>query len=211
MPPAVRQDSKLYTRITSGTYTIRAGDCAVKSPNAGFYFVGGTLDLKTTQNDGFAINGRTVKLMGGTVTADNAIHASYLLQIKAVDLTAAADRAALSSDHLFQMDTVSIRAGDSLSSLTDIDEYSNQKCVILKSTAAFWGPSYIFGDSVPVFVDYILVALLILAITALIVIPIVRKKISDKKISEAVEEYEKEHTVERRSDKKTESKSKKKQ
>lgn len=203
------QDYRLYTRITSGTFTITAGDCAVSSPNAGFYLVGGKLELKTTQKDGYAINGRVVKLMGGSITADNSINASYQLQISALSLTIASSRAALSCEGGIKMDTVSIRAGSSLSSLADKNEYSGENCLMTESTAAFWGPSYIFGDSVPVFVDYIVVALLLLAIVAAIAVPTARKKLKAKKVRETVDEYERAHTVERRSDKKSKTKNKK--
>lgn len=203
------QDYRLYIRITSGSFTIAAGDNAVKSPNAGIYIVGGTLDLKTTQKDGFAINGRVVKLMGGSLTADSSISASYQLQLSSIGLTVASSRAALLCDHEIKIDTVTMRAGDSLSSLSDIDKYSGEACLVTESTAAFWGPSYIFGDAVPVFVDYILIVILLAAIAAVIIIPIARKNIRAKKIRATVDDYERAHTIERRADKKSKAKEKK--
>ena len=73
-------------RLLDGHYTIHAGTYGVYSAAADFSLTDGTMDITVDNPDGAAVSGRIVNLVGGKFTANNAVDASHILNIKGIAL-----------------------------------------------------------------------------------------------------------------------------
>ena len=178
-------------RFLSGTFDITSGGDGIRSSCTSLSVTGGKITISAPAADSFAITGRSVKLYGGNILADNAIHASLSLEIRALHLEVSAEKPALSCDKKLVMHEVSVTAGADDNSMSRTDEYNGENCVVLKSTANLFGESALFGQSVPKFVDYLVVLFLLLLVIAGITAPIVRSRQKAKKALAAAQEAEK--------------------
>ena len=163
----ISQDNTQKIRLIDGKYTITAGKYGVYSDAADFSFVDGTMNINVTDPAGKAIHGRVVNLLGGKFTANAPVESTHALTAEAVNLDINASSPALASKNLTVKD-VQFSDGST--------EYAAQNSVKTKSIAKNHRTSAVFGDSVPGFVDYILLAVVILGIGACIFIPALRRK-----------------------------------
>ena len=163
----ISQDNTQKIRLIDGKYTITAGKYGVYSDAADFSFVDGTMDINVTDPAGKAIQGRVVNLLGGKFTANAPVESTHALVAEAVNLDINASSPALASKNLTVKD-VQFSDGST--------EYAGQNSVKTKSIAKNHRTSAVFGDSVPGFVDYILLAVVIVGIGACIFIPALRRK-----------------------------------
>ncbi len=178
------EDGTQKVRLLDGSYEIHAGDYGVFSNAADFSFVNGTMQVSTDNEDGAAVSGRIVNLLGGSFTANNAVTASHILNVEGVNLDITAQKPALSGKNLTIKDIALTSAG------TAIDEYADQMQLAGKSTAKRVRPSVIFGENVNGVVDYVCLVVAILGIAALVIVPVLRKK---KKSAELLARLEKEN------------------
>ncbi|MBQ8747528.1 MAG: carbohydrate-binding domain-containing protein [Clostridia bacterium] len=167
-------DKSSVIRFLDGTYTVTAGGDGIYSTHSSLSFVDGKWTINAP--DAYAVNGTELKLYGGEITAEGAIHASHLLDIQAIRLRVTADTAALTSDKTMKITDVSISAGDSAEALTKKESYSGENCVSLLSTRSHAGESIFFGESVPKAVDYVVLVAFAALITAGIAIPFARAR-----------------------------------
>lgn len=175
------EDGTQKIRLLDGTYEIHAGKYGVLSTAADFSFVDGTMDITVDDTDGAAVSGRIVNLLGGTFSANNAVEASHMLTVKGINLDINADRAAFSSKNLTVSDIALTADGASVA------EYTGQNTVKATSTLKRIRTSIIFGDTVNGVVDYICLVVLLCAIAAALVVPIVLHKKKAKKLIERLE------------------------
>ena len=170
----ITQDRTQKIRLIEGTYSVTGGKYGVYSDAADFSFVGKSMTVSGGEN---AILGRCVNLLGGTFTADSPVEATQSLIVNGVTLDIDASSPALVSKNL------------EIKNLDLKGDYNGESSVHAKGLAKFHAKSVLFGDSVPGWVDYILLAVAILGVGALIFVPALRKK---KKTKELYERLEKE-------------------
>ena len=168
-------DSSQKVRLLEGDYRINAGRYGVYSENADFSFVGGTMDISVTADDGEAISGRVINILGGKFTSTAPISAFHIMTLDSADVKIDANRAAISAKTLY------------LENLS-IDEYNGESSVDIKSTAPMFGDSIIFGEGVPSYVDYVLLIVFLGGIVAAIAVPAVRKKKKAEALYKRLEE-----------------------
>lgn len=164
------EDGTQKVRLLDGTYEIHAGDYGVFSSAADFSFVDGTMNITVDNEDGAAVSGRIVNLLGGSFSANHAVEASHILDVEGINLDITAPRAALSAKNLTVKNIVLTSNGSS------IVEYTDQTQLSGKSTAKRVRASVIFGEDVNGVVDYICLVVAIAGIAALIVVPVLKKK-----------------------------------
>jgi len=178
-------------RFRDGTITVTAGTTAIQSASAELNFMGSELKL-TVSGDSEArraVNGRTVNISGGKLTANAGIYATNDLNITSVnaDITASSGAPALSCPNGIQMTKVDISTGATADALSKASEYNGESALKLISTASGKRHSILFGGNVPILVDYLTFTVIILAVAALIALPIYLKQ---KKTKKLIEEYE---------------------
>lgn len=163
----ISQDNTQKIRLIDGKYTITAGTYGVYSEAADFSFVDGEMNINVTDPAGAAIQGRVVNLLGGKFTANAPVQSTHALVAEAVNMSITASSPALASKNLTVKD-VQFDDGST--------EYAGQNVVNAKSIAKNHRTSVILGDSVPGWVDYILLVVVVGGIGACIFLPALRRK-----------------------------------
>ena len=163
----ISQDNTQKIRLIDGKYTITAGKYGVYSEAADFSFIGKEMSVNVTDPAGKAIQGRVVNLLGGKFTANAPVESTHALVAEGVNLDINASSPALVSKNLSVRD---IQFSDGST------EYAGQNSVKAKSIAKNERTSAVFGDSVPGWVDYILLVCVIAGIGACFFVPALRKK-----------------------------------
>ncbi len=172
------EDGTQKVRLVDGSYEIHAGDYGVFSVASDFSLVDGSMDITVDNPDGAAVSGRIVHLLGGEFRADNAVEASHILEVRGVDLDVTAGRAAFTAPKL-DVSHIALTADG-----TAVETYEGQAAVQGVSTYKDVRPSVIFGENVNGIVDYICLFVLILAIAAAVVLPILKQKKKKQKLLE---------------------------
>lgn len=191
-------DDTTTARFLSGTYDITAKGNGIYAPYTAVSFVDGKWTISAPNTDAFAINGHTLKLYGGKMTMDNAVHASVTLDVQALALSVTAAKPALTSDKTLKLLDVALSVGDSADHLVPAEEYAGENCITAKSTRTNWGTSILFGEGVPQFVDVLILLALLASIAAAIAVPTVRARKKAKRARAAYEAAEAEAEAERR-------------
>lgn len=181
-------DTSTTARFLEGTFQITAGGDGIRSDATFLSFTGANVTIQSADADQFAIDCHSCKLFGGKITADNAIRASFSLEVRALNLNVTAQKPALSSAQKLSVSDVSLKAGNSADSLKAVESYSDEYCISTKSTAKSIGTSIFFGDSVSAIVDILLFVVLLLLIAGGIALPIVRARQKAKKALAAAAE-----------------------
>lgn len=171
----ITQDKTQKIRLIDGSYTVTAGKYGVYSDAADFSFVGKSMKISAGEK---AILGRCVNLLGGTFSADSPVEATQALLVNGVTVDIDASAPALVSKNL-ELKNLDFTSG----------EYNGGNSFHAKGLAKFHATSVLFGENVPGWVDYILLAAAIVGVGALIYVPVLRKK---KKTKELYERLEKE-------------------
>lgn len=168
-------------RLLEGEYEIHSAKYGVLSTAADFSFVNGKMTIAVDNADGAAISGRIVNLLGGTFTANNAVEASHMLTVKGIHLDVSANRAAFSANNLTVSDIALTADG------TSVSEYNGQSVVKGTSTLKRVRTSILFGERVNGAVDYVCLVVLLCAIAAAVIAPIVLHK---KKVQKLIARLE---------------------
>ncbi|MBR5445681.1 MAG: hypothetical protein IKV57_06140 [Clostridia bacterium] len=164
------EDGTQKIRLLDGKYTIHAGEYGVYSIASDFSFVDGSMDITVDNADGAAISGRIVNLLGGSFKANNAVESSHMLIVDGIDLDVSASRPVFASKNL-TVEDIAMTSGGSA-----VEAYADQTQISGKSTAKDVKPSAIFGENVPVAVDYVCLVIAVIGIAAAIVGPILHHK-----------------------------------
>ncbi len=167
------QDSTQKIRLLEGKYDITAGKYGVYSDYADFSFIGEEMNISVS--DGQAIDGRIVNLLGGSFKADSTVAASHALTLDSVNIDVTSETEALSSKSIY-LKNISLA------------EYNGEASVSAKSTAKNYKSSIIFGESVPAFVDYSILVLLLIGVLSGIFGPALRKKKKAEELQRRLEE-----------------------
>lgn len=171
-------------RLLEGEYEIHSAKYGVLSTAADFSFVDGKMTITVDDENGAAVSGRIVNLLGGTFTANSAVEASHMLTVKGINLDVNANRAAFSSKNLTVSDIALTADGASIA------EYAGQSSVKGTSTLKRVRTSVIFGENVNGAIDYVCLVVLLCGIAAAVIVPILRHK---KKVQKLLERLEKEN------------------
>jgi len=164
------EDGTQKIRLLDGTYEIHAGDYGVFSTASDFSLVGGSMSITVDNPEGAAISGRIVNLLGGKFSANNAVEASHILVVKGLALDVSASRPVFAAKNLTVSDIALTTNG------TSIPEYTDETQIGGVSTLKNTKNSAIFGEDVPVIVDYLCLAVGILAICAGIIGPMILRR-----------------------------------
>ena len=171
----ITQEKTQKIRLIEGNYSVSAGKYGVYSDAADFSFVGNSMKISAGES---AILGRCVNLLGGTFSADSPVEATQSLLVNGITVDIDASRPALSSKNL-EIKNLGYTGG----------EYDGGNSIHAKGLAKFHAKSVLLGDSVPGWVDYILLAGALAIVGVLVFVPALRKK---KKTKELYERLEKE-------------------
>ena len=184
-------DDTTIARIMGGNFKITAGGVGIRSEYTTLSVTKGTFDIDVPAKDGLAILGRTLKLHGGKFTAKGPITASQNLEIRAANLSVAADRAALSANRKLTLKDVSLSVGNTADDLRKADGYNGENCIRVKSAANLLGESVLFGEAVPMFADILVIVVLAALVAAGIGLPLLRAHRRSKRALAAAAEAEK--------------------
>ena len=184
-------DDTTIARFLDGKFQITSGDVGIRSDSTTLSVTGGKFTIDAPVADGYAITGRTLKLHGGKITANNAITASLDLEIRGADLSVTAGKTALAANRKMTFNDVSLSVGNSQDSLAKADSYNGENCVVLKSAANLLGESALFGKNVPMFVDILVVVALAALVAAGIGLPLLRAHRRSKRALAAAAEADK--------------------
>lgn len=166
----ISQDSTQKIRLIDGKYEVTAGEYGVYSDAADFSFVGSSMKINTTDADSYAIFGRNVNLLGGKFESNSSVYASNELVVEGLEINISASSMALEAKKL---------------TVNYLDRtYNGENEISAKSTAPTHRTSAIFGDSVPGYVDYILLVLLAIGVLAGVFGPAMRRKKKAKELHE---------------------------
>jgi hypothetical protein len=184
-------DDTTIARIMGGNFKITAGGVGIRSEYTTLSVTKGTFDIDALAKDGVAILGRTLKLHGGKLTAQGPITASQNLEIRAANLSVAADRAALSANRKLTLKDVSLSVGNTADDLHKADGYNGENCIRVKSAANLLGESVLFGEAVPMFADILVIVALAALVAAGIGLPLLCAHRRSKRALAAAAEAEK--------------------
>ena len=184
-------DDTTIARIMGGNFKITAGGVGIRSEYTTLSVTKGTFNIDVPAKDGVAILGRTLKLHGGKFTAQGPITASQNLEIRAANLSVAADRAALSANRKLTLKDVSLSVGNTADDLRKADGYNGENCIRVKSAANLLGESVLFGEAVPMFADILVIVALAALVAAGIGLPLLRAHRRSKRALAAAAEAEK--------------------
>lgn len=162
----ISQDNTTKVRFLSGNYSIEAGNCGIMSEYTDISLIGGSMDIIVKNDGGRAISGRVVNLVGGAFSADSPVEAAHTLNIDSVDIDIEAEESALIAKYLNVANE----------KIDGADEYGGESFIHAKAVKRSHAKSFIFGDTVPGYVDFIALAVVITAAAACIGIPILRNK-----------------------------------
>ncbi|MBQ4354916.1 MAG: hypothetical protein IJC71_08490 [Clostridia bacterium] len=160
----IAQDSTQKVRLIEGKYEITAGTYGIYSDASDFSFVGESMSVKVADENGAAVSGRAVNLLGGSFSANAPVESTHQLLVDGLKIDVDANRAAFSSKNL------------TVKNLSLAGEYAGESSVHAKSTRKEVRDSILFGESVPGWVDYILLLAATAGIAAAVVVPVLRKK-----------------------------------
>jgi len=162
--------SNFRTTVTlvEGTYNITAKNVGIYSPSNEFLISGGTANINVTDPSGMAADCHSLKLNTATLKANAPLHAKHDLHITATNLELSAASPVLVSDN------EKISFGQ-----MDISEYNGENSITSVSTLKRFTKSILFGGNIPIYVDYILVAALIVIAGGVIFLKVYRQKRRD--------------------------------
>ena len=166
-------------RFRSDKITINAGKIGVYSENATLIFSAGNMGITAAD---YAIKGEKVKILSTTLTASGRIFADETLTVNGANLTASAPDKALQSSRKLDISSVTLSVGESTDTLATAESYNGEKAVKTVSTVKVEKKGVLFGGRFPVFVDYLAFVLIILAIAAVVALPIYFKYRKTQKI-----------------------------
>ena len=179
-----RTDSHKF-RIFDGEIEAKGGVSAFYSEVAEFSMTDGKVNFSS--NGDYAVMSRVFAMTGGKATVNGTLKTTHLLRLNHADLVVNDDEKALEIGNLFEHDNVKFMAGNTESSLSDIDSYNDEKTFKTIPLKLALRDSIIFGEGTTIIVDYVLLGAAIILLVAAITIPVVLKKRKTKKMYMALD------------------------
>ena len=160
-------------RFRSGTYNIKGNSYGIYSDTATVSFAGANV---TAEGSKSAVRAKNVNMSGGNVTANGGVYATDVLTIAFTGVTAVSNSSpALYGANKIDIQAKRVTAGDSLNGLIEIEKYGAEKAVKLTANSLKGTRSTLFGEKYPAFLDYLVFIALILAVAALVGVPMLIK------------------------------------
>lgn len=163
----------------SGSITINASKNGIYTEASDIVFSGASVKITANEN---AIFGKTVKIVSSTLDISGKIKSKSTITVSNTSLTASASDKALEASGSIALSDVEIKVGDSLSSLATASEYNGEKAIKTTGTRQEKTSGFLFGGKLPAFMDYVFIALILLAAAAVIAVPLTLKHIKTKKL-----------------------------
>lgn len=186
-------------RFRGGSYDIKGGNYGIYSDTATVSCSGA--DIKAEGSKG-GIRAKNVTLSGGNVKANGGIHALADLTVAFTGVEAVSTSSpALYAGKKLDIQSKRITAGETLNGLMEIEKYGSEKAVKITANSPKGTRSTLFGEKLPAFVDYLAFIFLILAITALIGIPMFIKYKKTQKLIALNEEMNRQAKTKKKSKK----------
>lgn len=173
----ITQDTTQKIRLLDGSYTITAGTYGVYSDAADFSFVGKSMDIHVADENGAAVQGRVVNLLGGSFTSNASVQATHILTVDGISLDIEANSSALEAKTL-NIKNIALKSGES---------YSGENTLNAVSSKSNHKSSVIF-DNLPGYFDVIFLIIAIICLTLCVVLPILKKKKKAKELYARLEE-----------------------
>lgn len=178
--PINMDDKKVI--VESGNYIINSEGVGISSPYATFSQTGGSIEINCK---GEAVVGREIRLTGGTLKANGSVHATNKLTVSYTTLDITSTAAALISDKILSVNGVKLTSNG-----TELDAYAGETSIKTSPLSKARTTSMLFEligmKNVPIAIDYVIFAVCLLAVAAIIVVP---KLIKKKKLRIALEKY----------------------
>lgn len=176
-------------RFRSGLIIVEAGTTAIRSSAVELSFMGSSLALEITgdRTNANSVIGRDVTINGSAFAANAGIYASNSLKITSSNIDITAETPAFECPNGINITKERILSGNTADSLNSAEEYNGEKVIKMYSTSSNKRASILFGENCSIVIDYLVFIGLILAVTALIAVPIYLKK---KKTEKLIAEYE---------------------
>lgn len=169
----ITSSSSETVRFRSGTYSIKGNNYAISSDTATVSFAGADITVEGAKG---AVRVKNVSMSGGSVNATGSITATDALTVAFTSLTAVSTSGpALHGAKKMDIQAKRITAGETLNGLIEIEKYGTEKAVKLTANSAKSTRSTLFGEKLPAFVDYLVFIFLILAVAALVGVPLLIK------------------------------------
>lgn len=167
------QDSSQKVSLIDGDYEITAGEYGVFSDAATFAFLADSLIINVSGDDGYAVYGKKVSILGGIFKSDTPLFASRSLNIESVNIDIDAESA------VFTGNNISIKN----IKFDTFDEYSGETSVSGRAIDEPGKYSIVFGSKVGSWIDYVILAVLVTGVVLGIAGPVVRQRNKAKKIA----------------------------
>lgn len=157
-------------RFRSGSYDIKGNDYGIYSDTATVAIAGADMKIEGSKA---SIKAKNINMSSGSVNAVGTVSASDALTIASTSVTAVSGNApALQGAKKLDINAKRVTAGETLEGLIEIERYGTEKAVKITASSSKSTRSTLFGERYPAFLDYLVFVLLILAIAALIGIPL---------------------------------------
>lgn len=178
--------------IRGGTYNLKGGQYGLLSTSASVSLTDGSLTIEAGE---CAVSAPILNIVGGQITSDSPLYALHRLDVSGAALDIHADSAALRSDGSINADQVEMYVGEDGERA---DEYGGEN--VLKTVPALEDRrgSILFGKDVSGVYDWLTLAAALILLSAVIAVPIVRKRIRTKRLYERLEAEGAVSTAERR-------------
>ena len=163
--------------IVGGTYKIEAANYGIKSEKVPFSIADCTMDINVKNADGAAAYCYSLAINGAKVNANNSFDALYGNIITDADIKTESSRAVFTSSLssvVFNKET--IEGNDKATA----EEFAAKTSIDMKGNAPHYTQSVLFGAGVHIWVDYVVIAAVVLVIGSTIFIKLYRQKKRDE-------------------------------
>ncbi len=187
--------------ITGGTYTIKGGTDGIRADFSKVALSGGSLTI--SGGSGYAVSVRELQTSAGvTVKASGSFYSSYSMLIQGTNLSVESSKSALLSDGTLKTESMTMKTGATLSSLSDAETYSGENAVATVSTLDTSMKSILFGPPYSIAIDILLLITAVILLSAAIFLPPIIRKMKAESIIKRVKAEETERKQQKKIQKK---------
>ena len=169
-----------FTTLSTDNLVFRSGEISISGAKNGIYsentpilFSGTKININASEN---AIFGKDIKFVSGDITLSERIYAKGSVTVSNTELSVSSKSSAIKAGKDIAFADVKILAGNSLSSVAAADSYNGENAIKTVGTKKVSKNGFLFGGKLPAFVDYIVIAVIALALVAVIIVPIIIKR-----------------------------------
>ena len=157
-----------------GNITIINTKIGVYSEDAKLSFLGSTVSITASDN---SVYGKDVRISGGNLDFHGPLYSKSAVNIAGATVAITASKPAITSaTNEISITAKNIMVGNTTSTLSNIGEYAGQNCVKIIPQTKKASPSLLFGEGVSPVWDYVVIISAVLAIGAVVAVPIILKQ-----------------------------------